>query len=248
MDGPTTRVRVYRPDPTPLSLEPSGLVCEASYGPIPTPTPVTAYSWDNVCTIGAPEAGAYTVEVKIVDDTTTNLDDGGLNRYSIRATGGSTLSAIGDMAIFNNLTGVPTSFYLAKVDSFYSGRTLVVEMYDPGDAQAGVSNEIFLVDPGSDPLTGSWTGGCRISIKRNGDADFGAPTTIAPGTACSVDATRPTFDYDGDWIRMEVDLPETYSCVDCWWRIRYEYGGTASDTTTWRAFISGSPVRLVLGG
>lgn len=247
-EGPTTRVRVYRPDPTPLSLEPTGLVCDQTYDAIDAPADQTAYPWMNVCTIGAPEPGAYTVEVKIVDDTNTILDDAGLNRYSIRATGGAALSALGDMAIFNNLTGVPTSFFLAKVEQAYAGRTLVVELYDPGDAQAGLSNEIFLVDPGSDSLAGAWTGGCRISIRRNGQAAFGTAVTTPAGTQCSIDATRPANDYDGDWLRVEVDLPESYTCTDCWWKIRYEYNGSASDTTTWRAFISGSPVRLVLGG
>jgi hypothetical protein len=223
-------------------------VCDQTYDAIDAPADQTAYPWMNVCTIGAPEPGAYTVEVKIVDDTNTILDDAGLNRYSIRATGGAALSALGDMAIFNNLTGVPTSFFLAKVEQAYAGRTLVVELYDPGDAQAGLSNEIFLVDPGSDSLAGAWTGGCRISIRRNGQAAFGTAVTTPAGTQCSIDATRPANDYDGDWLRVEVDLPESYTCTDCWWKIRYEYNGSASDTTTWRAFISGSPVRLVLGG
>ncbi len=243
VEGPTTRVRVYRPDPTPLSLDPSGLVCEQKYGPEDD----IGYSWLTVCPILSPEAGAYTVEVKIVDDTGTSVDDAGLNRYSIRATGGASMSALGDMSIWNNLTG-NTTFFLARVDEFYGGRTLVVEMFDPGDAQANVPNEIFLVDPNSDPDLGAWTGGCRISIKRNGQADFGPPTSIPSGTKCSIDATRPANNYDGDWLRIEVDLPESYTCSDCWWKIRYEYSGSASDTTTWRAFIAGSPLRLVLGG
>jgi hypothetical protein len=244
--GPTTRVRVYRPDPTPLSLEPTGLVCERTYDPVDAPS---GYQWVEVCSILAPEAGAYTVEVKIVDDPDTLVDDAGLNRYSIRATGGTTISALGDMAIWTDFSG-DTTFFLARVAPSYAGRTLVVELYDPGDTGGEESqvNEIFLVDPGSDSLKGAWAGGCRISIRRNGQTDFGPAATTPAGTQCSIDATRPVNDYDGDWLRMEVDLPESYTCTDCWWKIRYEYNGSVSDTTTWRAFISGSPLRLVLGG
>ncbi len=246
VEGPTTRVRVYRPDPTPLSLEPAGLVCDQTYDAVDAPS---GYPWLEVCPILAPEPGAYTVEVKIVDDPDTFVDDAGLNRYSIRATGGATISALGDMAIWTNLTG-NTTFFLARVDEFYDGTTLVVEMFDPGDTGGafGQTNQIFLVDPASDPDIGAWTGGCRISIKKNGQADFGAPVTVPAGSDCLIDATRPHNDYDGDWLRIEVDLPESYTCTDCWWKIRYEYTGTASDTTTWRAFIAGSPLRLVLGG
>ncbi len=153
------------------------------------------------------------------------------------------------MAIWTDFSG-DTTFFLARVAPSYAGRTLVVELYDPGDTGGEESqvNEIFLVDPGSDSLKGAWTGGCRISIRRNGQTDFGPAATTPAGTQCSIDATRPVNDYDGDWLRVEVDLPESYTCTDCWWKIRYEYNGSVSDTTTWRAFISGSPLRLVLGG
>ncbi|MDH3539766.1 MAG: Tad domain-containing protein [Acidimicrobiia bacterium] len=243
LNGPLTRFRVYKPDATPLTLEPSGLICSVNLDPMPPPADVTAYDWTTICSVGAPEPGLYTVEVRIIDDPVDPADNGGLNRYSIRATGGAKLSALGDMSIFNNIVGT-TEFFLAQVDDAYAGRTFVVELYDPGDAQEGVSNVITLIGPDGS----TWTGGCDISKREHLTADFVFLESDAPGTGCDVDATRPTFNYDGDWLRIEVDLPEAYSCASCWWKIRYEYSGSTADTTTWRAYISGSPVRLVLGG
>lgn len=251
LNGPRTVFRVYRPDPTPLTLEPAGLICERSFDPVssvanlPGYDPVTDvdYDWTTICSVAAPEAGLYTVEVLVVDDPGDPGDDAGLNRYSIRATGGALLSALGDMSIYNNITG-STGFYLAKVEDVYAGRTFVIELYDPGDAASGVQNIIKVLGPGGTP----WTGGCTISKREHLTADFSFLESDGPGSDCDVDATRPTFDYNGDWLRIEIDLPEAYSCVDCWWKIRYDYTGSTNDTTTWRAFISGSPVRLVLGG
>ena len=243
LNGPRTIVRVYKPDPTPLTLDPTGIVCSTVFDPQPLPPDLTTYDWTPVCFVASPEPGLYTVEVVVVDDPTDPADNAGLNRYSIRATGGAKLSALGDMSIFNNITGT-TEFFLAEVDDGYAGRTLVVELYDPGDAEENVTNIIKLLGPGGIP----WTGGCDISKREHLTTDFVFLDSDAVGDECDVNATRPTFNYDGDWLRIEVDLPEGYTCTDCWWKIRYEYSGSTADTTTWRAYISGSPVRLVLGG
>lgn len=250
-DGPVTVFSVYRPDPTPLTLDPSGKICEFRFDPVdsiaPPPPAVydpaadTSYGWTTVCAVAAPESGLYTVDVQIADDGANQADDAGLNRYSIRATGGATLSALGDMSIYNNIAG-NTEFFLAKVDDAYAGRTFVVELYDPGDA-GGPSNIIKLLGPGG----ATWTGGCTITKREHNTADFTGFSSIARGEDCRIDATRSVNDFNGDWLRVEIDLPESYSCASCWWKIRYEYVGTTTDTTTWRAYISGSPVRLVLG-
>ncbi len=44
------------------------------------------------------------------------------------------------------------------------------------------------------------------------------------------------------WITLPVD----YACAaDCWWKVRYNYPGETTDTTTWSAYIDGNPLRLV---
>lgn len=242
LTGPRVQFRVYRPDPTPLTLDPAGIICSQTFDPVAPPADPTFYEWVTICPVAAPEPGLYTVEVRLLDDPADPGDNGGLNRYSIRATGGARLSALGDMSIYNNITGT-TEFFLAQVSDAYAERTFVVELYDPGDAQSGVTNIIKLRGP--DGTT--WSGGCTVSIRPPFAGDFSPLYTVPAGSDCAIDATRPANNYDGDWLRIEVDLPAGYSCVDCWWKIRYEYTGSTNDTTTWRAYIAGSPVRLVLG-
>jgi hypothetical protein len=44
---------------------------------------------------------------------------------------------------------------------------------------------------------------------------------------------------------LEINLPDIYSCVDCWWKVNYNYPGAVFDTTTWRAYMLGNPVHLI---
>jgi hypothetical protein len=69
---------------------------------------------------------------------------------------------------------------------------------------------------------------------------------------CTINATRGSQNdannFDGRWIQAAMTLPDTYSCSDCWWKVRYEFAGSVQDTTTWRAYIVGNPIHLVPTG
>ena len=114
----------------------------------------------------------------------------------------------------------------------------IVELYDPCDAQANVSNKIHILDPSGTDLAS-----CGVYTR---DEVTDSWTSLGTFSPCVIDATRSANDYNGKWLKVEVNLPDTYNCGTwCWWKVRYEYGGTASDTTTWRAYMEGNPVHLV---
>ena len=76
--------------------------------------------------------------------------------------------------------------------------------------------------------------------------EFVAPVTpINPGSDC-LEVTSEG-EYNNQWLKFEIELPTTYSCSTCWWKVNYVYpgGATVSDTTTWRAYIVGNPIHLV---
>lgn len=251
--GPTTRFTVRVPDATPL-IPDSAVVCSVELGPIPPPANPDVYTWLDLCGPINPVGGDYTLEVEM--RTPAAGSEAGLNRYSVSATstaGIPRVTGVGDMSIFNNISGL-TTFSLAEVPSYYAGRTLFVELFDPGDAVG--ANSITLIGPDGNP----WPV-CTNTVWRNSEPNWEAgdswPAVPTAGDSnpgdCEINADRtqiPGDLYDGDWIRMRVDLPDSYSCVTCWWSIRYDYSGAsvANDTTTWRAYIAGAPVRLVLGG
>jgi hypothetical protein len=242
--GHTIRATLYYPDPTPLDVSDNVPVpgCTVTKGPEPQVPESAPYVWEPLCTVLNPAPGIYPLQIVI--DTPKQKDDTGLNRYSLNVTGiGATprLYGLGDISIFNNISASTSDFYLAQVDSAYRGKTFVVELYDPGDAQDNVSNIISFIGPDGT----AWTDGCTISIRDEITDDWSALTNHPAGDPCTIDATRPAHNYDGKWLQVQFGLPAAYS--GGWWKVHYDYAGTTQDTTTWRAYIIGSPLHLVLG-
>ncbi len=52
-------------------------------------------------------------------------------------------------------------------------------------------------------------------------------------------------EYNGRWLKFEMDLPAAYSCTNCWWKMSYAYPTAVNDTTTWRAYMIGNPIHLI---
>jgi len=254
--GPTMYVALYGPDATPLDVSDNDLLCEATIPPLPQVAESEPYVWQTPAAIpGVIEEslgsacwtksglGTFVLQVMVKDpDGATNR--AGLNRYSVRATpgglSGANLFAIGDFALYNNVGGSTTKFYLAEVPAFYNGKTFVVELWDAGDAKGG--GTLAVVDPTGDVFN---DGECRISRRPNMDADTNwAPiSTISAGSPCQKSITKD--EHNGEWIKYEIDLPATYSCTFCWWQMQYNYPGGVNDTTTWRAYMIGNPIHII---
>ncbi|MDH3500754.1 MAG: pilus assembly protein TadG-related protein [Acidimicrobiia bacterium] len=236
--GPTTAFKVYAPDATPLDLTDNGPpICTQTFGPeaqVPAAQPWVGSDWQPVCSISTSAGLIYPMQVT-VDGFGGETDDG-LNRFSIKVTPGSRIFGIGDMSIFNNFTGT-TDFFLAEVADFYRGKTFVVELYDPGDAGGGGTVQI------KDPA-GATYGSCEMFSRGEVNQPWTSLGTRAP---CEFLAQNNggANDYNGDWVKVEMELPDTYSCANCWWKVNYLFPGAVSDTTTWRAYVIGAPVHLV---
>ena len=238
--GPTMYVALYEPDPTPLDISDNTLLCSETLGPLPQVPESDPYSWvrpDSCFTVNNPIEGIYVVQVRHVDPGSTT-DRSGLNRYSVRSSSGSKLFALGDFSIYNNFGGSTTDFYLAEVPDFYSGKTFVVELYDPGESAD--DGTLQVVDPSGATFD---DGECRIYDRDNPTQPWVLQQTIPIGSDCEELVTPQ--EYNGRWLKFEMDLPVSYSCSSCWWKMNYVYTSGVNDTTTWRAFIVGNPIHLV---
>ncbi|MGZ8785549.1 MAG: hypothetical protein ACXW1Y_08310, partial [Acidimicrobiia bacterium] len=244
--GQTVRTRLYAPDPSPLNLNGNVTLCDKTWSPEPQVLETIAYTWDSWCPITPPADGLYVLQIEAIDPLSLpnpSADAGwsGLNRYSVRATGGARLYGLGDMSLYNNATGTISNFYLAEVSDIYSGKDFVVELYDPGEANPGGWVEIK-----SPNGPGSWTNysSCRMSVRTSEAAAWSSPTTLTP---CRFFANNNggANDYNGDWIKLEMTL-SSYACgANCWWKLNYNYSNNVNDTTTWKAYIVGNPVHLL---
>lgn len=238
--GPTMYLALYAPDPTPLDVSDNTLLCSTTIGPqpqVPESDPYTFNSPSGCFTVNNPGPGTYVVQVRHVDPGATT-DRAGLNRYSIRSSPGSSLFALGDFSIYNNASGFTTAFYLAEVPDFYATKTFVVELYDPGESsQPGL---LQVVDPSGTTFD---DGPCRIYSRNNTTVPWNLQQNIPTGSDCQ-ESVSPG-EYNGRWLKFEMDLPSTYSCGVCWWQMNYAYISAVNDTTTWRAYIVGNPIHLI---
>ena len=211
--------------------------------------------WVSLCTVSNPQVGKdYYLLVRtnvpsnpsdarvINPDEDASTDGNGHNRYGIRVTGGSavSISALERMPIYANLKSGTTDFYLARVTSANAGARMTVTFFDTGDADGAAT--IALKDP-----SGSAPSGCKATgeVRTSPTGDFNA-------TTCTLSNVQNSNGYNGKIQRIEVPIPDTYTCVDsdplaCWYRLKFTYptGVTANDTTTWSASLDGDPVRLV---
>ena len=224
--------------------------------------------WEPLCSVPIHEAGTFPLRV-MVDDP-GSLDQRGLNRFSMRAwaTAGPEpkIYGIGDMAIYANVDGTKgnTEFNLADVRPRHAGKTLVIELWDPGDAKGKHAVEIR--DPSGNTPACTWTA----------KEDNGGGSLSGSETGCRIETSKSGGGgrFNNWLVTIRVDLPTHYSCgpgggggdddsdddsddsdddsggggtvsADCWWKIHYDYPGETADTTTWSARIEGNPVRLV---
>jgi hypothetical protein len=253
--GPSTRVNVYRPDPTP-STSPttcSGAPRSTTHSPRLAPTPPFDPAqwnyWDTLCggaidTSSSPD-GIWIIQIVANDgndghtDGSANQQVSGLNRYSIRSTTAN-IFALGDFSIYNNASGTATRFYLAEVPDHYAGKTFVVEMYDTGESAA--TGTLQPIDPS--PGNAFNPGACRIYSRTINQSPWGSPDTVISAANTCQELVNPG-EYNGLWPKFEMDLPIGFSCVDCWWKMNCDYATAVNDTTTWRAFMVGNPIHLI---
>ena len=162
--------------------------------------------------------------------------------------------AINDMSIWVNVPGGTAEFFLAEVDEIHAGKDLILQLFDPGDAAANVSNVMTVLGPDGNPWPGcsyevvSWKDG---SIEESGSPSPCVIDATRTTTNCGQISSPPGCKYNGDWLTITISLPPTYLCDPvngCWWKIRYNYGGSVNDRTTWSARIIGNPIHLIFDG
>ncbi len=192
---------------------------------------------------------------------------GAANRFSLMVTSASGSPRVyggGRMAAYTNMQSGTQTFYMAQIDRTSGrGKTLEIDLFDPGDVGGGAWLQ-FLNPDGSSytPATFSYT-----SVSKNGQAGPSGTNvtcieTNRPGSApsFSVPSGCPKI-YDGSgsqfdsyWLKILINLPSSYGSTGLqppgtpsagWWKIQYSVGG-GNDTTTWQVNILGNPVHLVL--
>jgi hypothetical protein len=219
--------------------------------------------WRSIGTISGATPGTYRVRV----ETPTNENGSyGVNSFALRTFTGGTytkcttevgqpgfsatcpqIHGIDYVSVRTLNAGAVADFYLADVNADNAGKTMEINLFDPGEG----ADSIQLLDPNGNPVSFRWSTDC---------ATVSPPTGGCSGTTTSLDVsgtgTQPgprrlsSSRYNDRSMILTVDLPNDYLAqfgTNSWWKVRYSFGGgaTPSDRTTWGVKILGDPLRLV---
>ncbi|MGZ8527539.1 MAG: hypothetical protein ACXWWR_01995, partial [Candidatus Limnocylindrales bacterium] len=185
--------------------------------------------------------GMYRVNV----NTTLNAGNanvGAENLFSIwvKSTGGvARVYGAGRMAAYANLAAGTGVFYLAQIDKAHAGKTMTIDLFDPGESGGNAFLRILSPDGNSyDYAQFDWS---------SDDGRSGSNVT-------QIQTSNGSALFNNHLISIDIALPATYGSVGLtpateteagWWKIEYEMSA-ANDTTTWEVQIRGNPVHLIV--
>lgn len=181
------------------------------------------------------------------------------NNFAIeaRATVGLTprvygLGAMG--AYFAVQGGGSSEFFMAQIDAVHAGKTMVIELWDPGDTN-NLQGSLQILRPtplGYQPATFLWRSDLASASNRASACNNQGSWSTTSVTTNS----GGTNHFNGCWLTITIPLDATYDAPTPptvpgpgWWKIRYNMSGltsqTSNDLTAWRVSLVGSPVHLV---
>jgi len=188
--------------------------------------------------------GTYRLQVKTssANNSGTNAE----NMFGIQAVAGGggadpLVHGLARMAMYNNLNGGSSLFYLAQIEAIHAGKTMEIRLFDPGDV--GGNALLHIKRP---------TSGGYVDATFSYTADNGRSGTNVTTIQTAVSGSNL---FNNSWITITVPLPNTYGISDNllpsgetqpgWWKIQYDISASGNDTTTWEVSIRGNPVHLV---
>ncbi len=206
-------------------------------------------------------AGTYRINVQSAAVGATNWKAQAENDFGIEVVGATDASGrsprvygLGRMASYNIMPAGTQSFYLAQIDKSAAGKTIEIDLFDPGDVSGNAVLKVKSPDGNTynyatfSYSTFNLTGGGNNCIAGNSDA------CSASGRTQIQTASSGSSSFNNTWLRILVPLPSTYGSTGLtppgetqagWWKIEYTVSG-GNDTTTWMVNIRGNPIHLLV--
>jgi hypothetical protein len=210
---------------------------------------------------GGGSGKTYRIHTYSTDPTsaTDQRSSTALNNFAFyaSASGGTPkVYGIGAMEAYFRLPQNQTSdFYMAQIEGVHAGKTMIIELWDPGDTGSLPATLQVLQPTASDytPATFSYT------ATQGSNAATACAGYSGTNVTSVVTNTGGSSRFNGCWVTITIPLPASYSAphpsTDTittdggWWKMRYIMGagsGNATDLTTWKVSIRGNPVHLVV--
>ncbi len=217
-------------------------------------------------------AGSYRVRVTPTKpgDVSHNISQSFENMFSLEVTGGASggsgprLYGNGRMETYANVDSGTQTFYLAQISrQIGAGKTLEIDLFDPGDV--GQRSWLQILSPdgsiANNYASFTWTTDANATANKTGSGTClqtygttgGTPPT-GGSPACGQNLTSGGTFYQNSWVRILIPLPSTYGASGLqpagdpapgWWKMKYTVA-SANDTTTWLVSVRGNPVHLIV--
>ncbi|HKZ90521.1 MAG TPA: hypothetical protein VJZ50_00135, partial [Candidatus Limnocylindrales bacterium] len=194
--------------------------------------------WDSL------PAGTYRLNVNT--NVGQNANHGAENLFSIWVSGSGRARVYGGgrMVAYTNLddTGVggAQQFYFSQIEAVHAGKTMVVTLFDPGEASRD-SYLRFL-----SPQGGTYQYATFTWSSNDGRSGVGTEIQTASTSSGALFNNRIlTIDIPLDLDYATDPLDPDGLGEDGWWKVEYDVRA-GNDTTTWEVAIRGNPVHLVM--
>ncbi len=209
-------------------------------------------------------AGTYRLQVTTTDPNNATLNDSQAfeNMWSLEIVGGGspTIAGSGRMVTYANIQSGSQLFYLSQIDRTAAGKTLEIDLFDPGDVGDKAWLQIYSPDGNLyTPATFNWTADSYASAGHTSGTNvtciqtYGNSSSITPPTGCPNSTTGGQY-FQNSWIKITMVLPAGYGSTGLtppgepaagWWKVKYTVN-SGNDTTTWMVSLHGQPVHLVV--
>lgn len=209
-------------------------------------------------------AGTYRLQVTTTDPVNATLNENQAfeNMWSLEVVGGGTptIAGSGRMVTYANIQSGSQLFYLSQIDRTAAGKTLEIDLFDPGDVGDKAWLQIYSPDGNVyRPATFNWTADSYASAGHKSGMGvtciqtYGNSTAITPPAGCPNDTSGGQF-FQNSWIKITMVLPAGYGSTGLtppgepaagWWKVKYTVN-KGNDTTTWMVSLHGQPVHLVV--
>ncbi|MBF6604318.1 MAG: hypothetical protein IVW53_01870 [Chloroflexi bacterium] len=183
-------------------------------------------------------------------------NDFGIEVTGPTGTGGASprVYGLGKMAAYNILPSGIQSFYLAQIDKTAAGKTLEIDLFDPGDV--GGNAYLRILSPDGNAYNYAEFNYTTFNLNTTGSNCIAGRSDACSGTNRTTlqTAKSGSSSFNNTWVRILIPLDSTYGAGGLtppgetqpgWWKIEYNVQG-GNDTTTWMVNIRGNPVHLVV--
>lgn len=141
------------------------------------------------------------------------------------------------ISVYANSQDATASFFLAEIEPEHTGKTLELELWDPGEG----GNTIKFLKPTGE---NTWQ---AVDVTWTSYNDDGSPHDASTSSEPTISLQTDGNDrFNGRLLRIQIPL-EGYDppANNRWWKIEYSFGSKVTDRTTWSARVIGDPVHLL---